>query len=135
MDPSPSGIQGGEKVVGNSASPSQSNMDSNPSGDGSHGPAPQRTPSLSNIGNSVHRQTFAENLRNAPSSPRHRHPSFTQAAVQELLNHPLSGQRHSNSRFAGRDLGEITVDELVSPDDVKWISMDSSVEEATMVSQ
>lgn len=134
MDLSSGALQGVEKGPGDLDSPQQGSLDSGPSGGSSHDGPPQRTPSLSNINKSAHRQSFAENLRNAPSSPRHRHPSFTQAAVQELLNHPPSGQRHTNPRFVGRELGEITVGELVSPDDVKWVDMDGSVEEATMVS-
>ncbi|KAG6004331.1 hypothetical protein E4U21_001144 [Claviceps maximensis] len=94
--------------------------------------APKKTPSLGNIDMSARRQSFAENLRNAPQSPRHRNPSFTQAAVQELLNHPPTGQRY-NPRFVGREWGEITIGELVSSEDVKWIDMDSSVEEATKI--
>lgn len=97
--------------------------------------APKRTPSLSNIDKSAHRQSFAENLRNAPQSPRHRHPSFTQAAVQELLKHPPVGQRNANPKFVGREWGDITTGELVSPEDVKWVDMDSSVEDATKVSE
>ncbi|KAK2612220.1 cell separation during budding [Conoideocrella luteorostrata] len=133
MDSSPSVPEGPVKGNRDPASPKQPTFDSSPTGGSIHvAAAPQRTPSLSNISKSAHRQSFAENLRNVPQSPRHRHPSFTQAAVQELLNHPPSGQRHANSKFAGREWGEITVGELVSPDDVKWIDMDSSVEEATM---
>ncbi|PHH74664.1 hypothetical protein CDD82_4827 [Ophiocordyceps australis] len=89
--------------------------------------------SMSSTARTAHRQTFADNLRNVPPSPRHRHPSLTQAAVQELLNHPPSGNRHVNSRFAGREWRDVTIGELVSPRDVKWIDMDSSVEEATMM--
>jgi len=102
--------------------------------------APKRTPSQSSITKPstshvpAHRQSFAENLRNAPSSPRsQRHPSFTQAAVQELLNHPPTSGKHANPRFAGRDWKDIKVKELVSQEDVKWVTLDSSVEEATMV--
>lgn len=100
----------------------------------STGNAPQRSPSVSSINRSSHRQSFAENLRNMPSSPRQRHPSMSQAAVQELLNHPPPGNRHHNPKFANREWRDITVGELVSPDDVKWMEMDSTVEEATMVS-
>lgn len=96
-------------------------------------PMPQRSPSASNINVPSHRQSFAENLRNGPSSPRHRHPSFTQAAVQDLMNHPPTNKQ-ANPKFAGRDWREITAGELVSDDDVRWIELDSSVEEATIVS-
>lgn len=101
--------------------------------------APQRTPSQTSLHKSsphmsTHRQSFAENLRNAPGSPRaQRHPSFTQAAVQELLNHPPAAHKHTNPRFAGRDWRDISVNELVSQDDVKWVNLDASVEEASMV--
>lgn len=80
-----------------------------------------------------HRQSFAENQRHPPPSPRsQRHPSFTQQAIQDLLNHPPTN-RLPNPRFAGRDWRDIALGELVSPDDVKWTEMDTSVEEATMV--
>ncbi|KAF3352455.1 hypothetical protein VdG1_09142 [Verticillium dahliae VDG1] len=78
----------------------------------------QRTPSQSSITKASshtagHRSSFAENMRNAPGSPRsQRHPSFTQAAVQELLNHPPAANKHSNPRFAGRDWRDISVNEL-----------------------
>lgn len=94
----------------------------------------QRSPSVSSINRSSHRQSFAENLRNIPPSPRQRHHSLTQAAVQELLNNPPSANRHLNPKFANREWREITIGELVSPSDVRWVEMDSSVEEATIVS-
>ena len=114
------------KIGGTNAPSSSSNNSHQP-------PPPRRSPSTSSINKSGHRHSFAENLRNAPSSPRHRHPSLTQAAVQELLNHPPSGTRHANPRFSGREWRDIAVGELVSLDDVRWVEMDSSVEEATMV--
>ncbi|EFY99522.1 Cystathionine beta-synthase, core [Metarhizium robertsii ARSEF 23] len=132
MDPSSGSVRGRGEALGESGSPRQASVDPSHAGGSNHEGPPQRTPSLSNINKSAHRQSFAENLRNVPPSPRHRHPSFTQAAVQELLNHPPSGQRHTNPKFAGKEWVEITVGELVSPDDVKWVDMDSSVEEATM---
>jgi hypothetical protein len=107
---------------------------------------PQRSPSQSSLGKTgsasassashpaTHRQSFAENLRNVPSSPRSaRHPSFTQSAVQELFNHPPTPNKHSNPRFAGRDWRDISVGELVTAEDVKWVDLDTSVEDATMV--
>ncbi|KAG8158288.1 hypothetical protein KVR01_012049 [Diaporthe batatas] len=105
-----------------------------------HPNLPQRSPSSSSLHKSVHshahRSSFAENLRNhhAPPSPRtSRHPSFTQAAVQDLINHPPSS-RQPNPRFAGRDWREVQVGELVAlnTDEVRWVDLDSSVEEATM---
>ncbi|KUI71873.1 Protein SDS23 [Cytospora mali] len=106
---------------------------------GSHPGLPQRSPSSSSLHKSVHahRSSFAENLRNhhAPPSPRaSRHPSFTQAAVQDLMNHPPPS-RQPNPKFAGRDWRDVQLGELVSlnTDEVKWTDMDSSVEEATMI--
>ncbi|KAI0475009.1 hypothetical protein GGR56DRAFT_644172 [Xylariaceae sp. FL0804] len=97
-------------------------------------PAPQRTPSSSSLHKSGHghRSSLAENLRGMPPSPRsQRHPSFTQAAIQDLLNHPPA-PRHQNPRFAGRDWRDVAVGELISKDDLKWVEMDTSVEDATM---
>lgn len=95
-------------------------------------------PSRSNSSSSIHRipshrQSFAENLRGLPPSPRsQRHPSFTQAAIQDLLNHPPTSKPH-DPRFSGRDWRDVHVGELVSKDDLKWVDMDTSVEDATMV--
>ncbi len=80
----------------------------------------------------AHRQSFAENQRYPPPSPRaQRHPSFTQQAIQELLINPPSN-RHANPRFAGREWADIALGEL-APDEAKWADLDTSVEEATMV--
>ncbi|KAM3515978.1 hypothetical protein NHJ13051_009972 [Beauveria bassiana] len=91
---------------------------------------PRRCPSNSNVNISTHRQSFAENMRTMPSSPRHRPPSLTQAAVQDLMNNPPT-KKHSNHRFSGRDWRDITVGELVCPEDVCWVELDDSVEYAT----
>ncbi|KAI0205991.1 hypothetical protein F4808DRAFT_408535 [Astrocystis sublimbata] len=103
---------------------------------------PQRTPSSSSLHKSslssahghshhAHRNSFAENLRALPSSPRsQRHPSFTQAALQDLINNPPAS-RH-NPRFAGRDWRDVAIGELVSEEDVRWVDMDTSVEDASM---
>lgn len=97
---------------------------------------PSRNNSATNIPRvhgHAHRQSFAENLRGLPPSPRaQRHPSFTQAALQDLLNHPPA-PRAQNPKFAGRDWRDVAVSELVSREDMKWVTMDTSVEEATMV--
>lgn len=98
----------------------------------SAGDAPQRSPSVSSINRSSHRQSFADNLRHIPPSPRQRQPSLTQAAIQELLNNPPHANRFHNPKFANREWTDITVGELVS--DALWIELDSTVEEATMVS-
>ncbi|KAK8022484.1 sds23/moc1 [Apiospora rasikravindrae] len=104
--------------------------------------SPPTNPSRSHSSSSItrmnshghsHRHSLAENLRGLPPSPRsQRHPSLTQAAIQDLLNHPPTSKAH-NPRFAGRDWRDVAVGELASKDDVKWVTMDTSVEEATMV--
>lgn len=48
------------------------------------------------------------------------------------MNHPPTNKQ-ANPKFAGRDWRDITVGELVSSDDICWIELDSSVEEATIV--
>ncbi|KAI1491742.1 sds23/moc1 [Biscogniauxia mediterranea] len=108
-------------------------MESNNNKDSSISPPPpQRTPSTSSLHKHSHRSSFAENLRGLPPSPRNqRHPSLTQSAVHDLLNHPPA-PRHQNPRFAGRDWRDVAIGELVSKDDVKWVNMDTSVEDASM---
>lgn len=93
-------------------------------------PPPRRSTSSPGIGPASHRASFAENLRHSPRSQRH--PSFTQAAVQELLQHPPVSTP-SDPRFAGRDWRSIQVGELVRQSDVRWTELGSSVEEATHV--
>lgn len=100
----------------------------------SSSPSPQRSHSSSSTGRATHRQSFTESFRNLPPSPRHRHPSLTQAAIQDLVNHPPSTSRHQNPKFVGREWGDIAIGELVSLDDVRWTEIECSVEEATMVS-
>lgn len=77
-----------------------------------------------------HRSSFAENLRHSPRSQRH--PSFTQAGVQELLNHPPA-TKTGDPRFAGRDWRNIRVGELVQKSDVRWAELDTPIEVATKV--
>ncbi|KAK4194474.1 hypothetical protein QBC40DRAFT_213530 [Triangularia verruculosa] len=80
----------------------------------------------------AHRQSFAEDQRRPPPSPRtHRHPSLTQQAVQELMNHPPVN-RHANPQYAGRNWQEIAVGELAVAEDVKWANLDESVQDATL---
>ncbi|CAG8979586.1 hypothetical protein HYALB_00010787 [Hymenoscyphus albidus] len=75
-----------------------------------------------------HRSSFAENLRHSPRSQRH--PSFTQAAVQELLIHPPSS-RTGDPRFVGRDWRNIHVGELVRRNEIRWAELDTDVQTAT----
>ncbi|KAL5627399.1 hypothetical protein BROUX41_003552 [Berkeleyomyces rouxiae] len=82
-----------------------------------------------------HRQALAENLHSMPSSPRSaRHPSFTQAALQDLVStqsHAIQRNRKLDPRFADRDWRDVSIGELVVADDVKWVTMDTSVQDAT----
>ena len=84
--------------------------------------------------NQQHRQSFSESLRGVPSSPRsRRQPSLTQSAVQSLIDNPPS--RQANPAFAGRDWRQISIGELVSPDDLKFVEIDTGIEEATNVNK
>lgn len=88
------------------------------------------SPSNNNPASIAHRSSFAENLRQSPRA--HRHPSFTQAAVQELLHHPPA-QKGGDPKFAGRDWRQIHVGELVQESDIHWCELDTDVEHATKV--
>jgi hypothetical protein len=77
-----------------------------------------------------HRSSFADNLRHSPRSQRH--PSFTQAGVQELINHPPA-TRTSDPKFAGRDWRNIRVGELVVKEEVRWAELNTDVQTATTV--
>ncbi|CAK7222315.1 cell separation during budding [Sporothrix bragantina] len=126
--------RGGESAVtGSSASSASSMAPAGTQAGGSAAPAvPERSPSRSSLRHSTssHRQSFAENLRNPPPSPRSlRQPSFTQQ-VQGLLSHPPP-QRQPQARFANRDWHDISLGELVSEEDVRWANLDTSVEDCT----
>lgn len=77
-----------------------------------------------------HRSSFVEGLRHSPRSQRH--PSFTQAALQDLINHPPN-HNTSDPRFAGRDWRRIRVGELVQKPEVRWAELDMDVQQATSV--
>jgi hypothetical protein len=82
----------------------------------------------------AHRQSFTENIRGVPSSPRaHRQPSLSQAALQELLNNPPTSQ-HSQPEFEGRDWRTVQIGEIVDRSEVRFVEYDTSVETATNVS-
>ncbi|KAK3320052.1 hypothetical protein B0T19DRAFT_451398 [Cercophora scortea] len=104
------------------------------------GPALSSPPERSNSQTGVpktthiatHRQSFAENQRYPPSPRGQRHPSFTQQAIQDLMNNPPSNRKHPNPLWVGRDWRDITLGELTLPEEVRWAELDTSVEEATM---
>ena len=68
-----------------------------------------------------------------PPSPRqNRHLSFSQAQIQELLNNPPTAGS-ADPAFAGRDWQAISVGELVNPQDLRFVELDTGVEAATNV--
>ena len=100
----------------------------------SHGERHPSSAASPHSGSLSHRSSFADNLRpHPPPSPRNqRHPSLSQAAVQELLNNPTPLNK-PDVRFRGRDWRSIEIGELVSTEDVRFVQTDTSVEEATNV--
>ncbi|KAF2835852.1 hypothetical protein M501DRAFT_997532 [Patellaria atrata CBS 101060] len=90
-----------------------------------------RTPNSPMIG---HRQSYAENLRGVPPSPRHapRQASLNQQALQELLNNPPAS-KDEDPRFIGRDWRGIHVEEIIDSTELKFAEMDMSVEDATEI--
>lgn len=88
-----------------------------------------RTSSSPHMG---HRQSFAENLRGVPQSPRaHRKPSLSQQALQDLLNNPPT--KNGAPEFVGREWRTVHVGEIVHPEQVRFVEYDTSVEEATKI--
>jgi hypothetical protein len=84
--------------------------------------------------NHQHRQSLSESLRGPPGSPRaRRQPSLPQSAIQSLIDNPPP-PKNSDPAFVGRDWRQISVGELVSPDDLKFVELDTGIEEATNVS-
>ena len=56
--------------------------------------------------------------------------------MQELINNPpTAGHDGADDRFNGRDWRGIGVGELVQESDLRWVELDSGVEEATNVSE
>ncbi|KEY64746.1 hypothetical protein S7711_05398 [Stachybotrys chartarum IBT 7711] len=96
---------------------------------------PPLQPTRATSSSSNNRLSFVEGLRQVPPSPREhrvRHSSFSHPAIQDLISHPPSN-KPANPKFAGREWRDIAVGEILNPDDVKWVELDSSVEDATMV--
>ena len=80
---------------------------------------------------SQHRQSFSESLRGLPPSPRaQRQPSLSQLAVQELIDNPPA---RNDPVFDDRDWRTVSIAELVSPDDLRFVDVDTGVEAATNV--
>jgi len=83
---------------------------------------------------SSHRQSFSE--RGIPNSPRQRNPSLSQQAIQDLINNPPVGRKDDAlPKFAGRDWRTIALEEILVPDEVRFVEVDSTIEAATKVRQ
>ena len=83
----------------------------------------------------THRQSFGDQFRGPPPSPRSQRQSsisISQALMQALLNDPPTAGS-ADAAFAGRDWREITVSELVKSEDLRWVEVDTGVETATSV--
>lgn len=81
---------------------------------------------------SSHRQSFSD--RGIPNSPRQRNPSLSQQAIQDLINNPPVGRKDDAiPKFAGRDWRSITLEEILVPDEVRFVEVDSTIEAATKV--
>ncbi|KAL9003565.1 MAG: hypothetical protein Q9188_003586, partial [Gyalolechia gomerana] len=107
--------------------PSSEDLRSTPSRNSSirlgHNPSPIQS----------HRQSFTESLRGHPPSPRStRQPSLSQAQLHELLNNPPTAGS-ADARFSGRDWQTIGVGELCDPADLRFVEIDTGIEEATNV--
>lgn len=81
-----------------------------------------------------HRQSLADSLRGVPQSPRMRHGSVSHIPIQDIVNNPPTAKQE-DSAFAGRDWRGIRVGELVDRGLVRFAELDTSVEDATNVSQ
>lgn len=68
-----------------------------------------------------------------PPSPRGtRQLSLSEAQIRELvINPPTAGS--ADPKFAGRDWQHIGVGELVHSEDLRWVEVDTGVEDATNV--
>ncbi|EKG10642.1 Cystathionine beta-synthase core [Macrophomina phaseolina MS6] len=94
--------------------------------------SPQLIPSSNSSPSVSHRQSFADNLRGMPTSPRaSRQPSLSQQALQDLLNNPPVAKTPQNAAFQGRDWRSVKVGEVIDPELVRFVEIDTSVEEAT----
>ncbi|KAJ5760558.1 hypothetical protein N7520_007714 [Penicillium odoratum] len=81
--------------------------------------------------NHQHRQSLSETLRGPPGSPRtRRQPSLNQSALQSLIDNPPP-PKTVDPAFVDRDWREISIEELISPDDLRFVEMDTGIEEAT----
>ena len=102
-----------------------------------------KLPSAASSPSVSHRSSYIEgsHVRGIPPSPRaQRAPSFTQhgqqaqQALQELFNNPpVARNSPEEERFTGRDWRSVKVGEIIAPEEVRFVQVDTSVEEATKV--
>jgi hypothetical protein len=57
---------------------------------------------------------------------------LNQSALQSLIDNPPP-PRNADPAFVDRDWREISIEELISPDDLRFVEMDTGIEEATNV--
>lgn len=80
-----------------------------------------------------HRLSLGDTLRAVPPSPRaRRQPSLTQSAIQSLIDNPPS-RNSADPAFSGRDWTQISIGELINPDDLRFVEADTPIEDATNV--
>ncbi|CAG7925063.1 unnamed protein product [Penicillium olsonii] len=101
----------------------------------SRSPSARNTLRISHMStpNHQHRQSLSETLRGPPGSPRaRRQPSLPQSAIQSLIDNPPP-PKSIDPAFVGRDWRHISIGELVSPDELKFVELDTGIEEATNI--
>ena len=57
---------------------------------------------------------------------------MSEVQILNLLNNPPTAGS-ADPKFAGRDWQHIAVGELVQPEDLRWVEVDTGVEDATNV--
>jgi hypothetical protein len=57
---------------------------------------------------------------------------LTQAAIQGLIDNPPV-RNPADPAFSGRDWGQISIGELAKPEDLRFVEVDTGIEEATNV--
>jgi hypothetical protein len=120
---------------GSDASNNGANTASPRSSTESRSPSTRNTLRVSQMAtsNQQHRQSLSEALRGPPGSPRaRRQPSLPQSAIQSLIDNPPP-PKSTDPAFVGRDWREISIGELVSPDELRFVELDTGIEEATNV--
>ncbi|MCJ1308655.1 cell separation during budding [Agyrium rufum] len=95
-------------------------------------PSATRRPMNMPSPNPSHRHSFSsESFRGVPASPRaSRNFSLSNSGVLDLLNNPPKAGA-ADPMFEGRDWQGITVQELIDPKELKFVDMDTGVEQAT----